>query len=71
MNIKSLMVIITGILILITLFIDILALTIWGVDATISSILNVWAFQAHPLLVFIAGMAAGGLVVHFFGWRPN
>lgn len=58
---------------LLTIFIfwDILALVFFGADATISVVLNIWAFKAHPLLVFCAGMIFGGLVVHFLGWAPK
>jgi hypothetical protein len=51
------------------IFYDIFALNFWGRDATISVVLNEWAFEAHPLLVFCLGMMFGGLVVHFFRWK--
>jgi hypothetical protein len=50
---------------------DILSLYILGVDYTVSAIINEWAFQAHPLLVFLAGFVNGGLVVHFLKWKPR
>ena len=56
---------------LIVILYDIFALTFWGVDSTISVVLNEWAFEAHPLFVFSFGMIIGGLIVHFFRWRPK
>jgi hypothetical protein len=53
------------------IFYDIFALTVWGVDSTISVVLNDWAFSAHPLLMFAAGMTVGGLIIHFFKWKPE
>lgn len=50
---------------------DILALVFFGADATISVVLNVWAFQCHPLIMFCAGMVFGGLIVHFLRWSPK
>ena len=50
---------------------DVLALVFFGADATISVVLNTWAFQASPLLVFCAGMIFGGLIVHFLRWAPK
>ena len=59
-----------GIVILITIIYDIFALNYWGRESTISSVLNVWSFEAHPLIVFCGGIVVGGLVVHFFRWKP-
>lgn len=58
---------------LLTIFViwDILALVFFGADATISVVLNVWAFKAHPLLVFCVGMVFGGLIAHFLVWAPK
>lgn len=50
---------------------DIFALYIFGSDHTISVVINQWAFQAPPLLVFVAGSVFGGLAVHFLRWAPK
>lgn len=50
---------------------DLLALGFWGVESTISVVINEWAYQTHPLFVFSFGMIFGGLVVHFLEWKPN
>lgn len=50
---------------------DFLALGFWGVDSTISVVINEWVYQANPLFVFCLGMVAGGLVVHFLAWKPS
>jgi len=71
MSLKVLTIFIMGLAIFGTILYDIFALNALGADYTISVILNVWAFEAHPLLVFLLGMTIGGLVVHFFKWRPN
>lgn len=60
-----------GLICLIVVVYDLLALYFGGADATISSVINVWAFQAHPLIVFMLGFVVGGLVIHFLGWRPT
>lgn len=52
------------------IFYDIWALTVWGVDTTISVIINEWAFS-HPAMNFFVGAIFGGLFVHFFGWKPK
>ena len=39
-------------------------------EHTISWLIRGWAFDAHPLFVFLLGTFFGGLVVHFFGWKP-
>ena len=41
-----------------------------GPESTISNIINEWAFDAHPLMVFLFGFIFGGLVIHFLEWRP-
>tara|TARA_B100001564_G_C20208442_1_gene476096 strand:- start:111 stop:326 length:216 start_codon:yes stop_codon:yes gene_type:complete len=71
MNGKQLTVVILGIIIIGLVLYDIFALTFWGVDTTISVVINEWSFQAPPLLTFSLGMVVGGLVVHFFGWKPK
>jgi hypothetical protein len=55
---------------LMLVFYDIFALFVLGADNTISAVINQWAFQAPPLLVFVAGSVFGGLAVHFLGWAP-
>lgn len=50
---------------------DIFALTFWGVDSTISVVINQWAFRTHPLMTFMAGFIVGGLVIHLLKWAPK
>lgn len=64
-------VVVIGLVVLFLVLYDLFALFFFGVDGTISVVLNQFAFQAHPLIVFCLGMVIGGLVVHFFGWKPN
>lgn len=66
-------VVVLGLLIIIAILYDIIALTLWGDDATFSVILNIWAYQpnTNPLLVCGFGMIIGGLIVHFFGWKAK
>ena len=70
MNGKQISVVVIGITSIFLVLYDIFALYFFGVDSTISVILNEWSFQAHPLLTFIFGMVFGGLIVHFFKWKP-
>jgi uncharacterized integral membrane protein len=51
------------------IFYDVFALYFWGGEATISYVVNVWAW-ASPLGVFICGAIVGGLAVHFLKWAP-
>ncbi len=71
MNGKQISVVVIGVVVIFLILYDIFALTFWGVDSTISVVLNEWAFEAHPLFVFSFGMIIGGLIVHFFRWRPK
>ena len=50
---------------------DIFALFCLGADNTISVVVNQWAFQAPPLLIFVCGSVFGGLAVHFLRWAPK
>ena len=68
---KQLTVVILGIVIIFLIIYDIFALTFFGIDSTISVVLNAWSFQAHPLFTFSFGMVIGGLIVHFFRWKPK
>ena len=71
MNGKQITVVVLGIIIIGLVIYDIFALTFWGSDTTISVVVNEWAFQAPPLLTFCLGMVVGGLIVHFFRWKPK
>lgn len=66
-------VVVLGLLVIIAILYDIIALTLWGADATFSVILNIWAYHpnTNPLLVCGFGMIIGGLIVHFFGWKAK
>ena len=70
MNGKQISVVVIGITSIFLVLYDIFALYFFGVDSTISVVMNEWSFQANPLLVFIVGMVFGGLIVHFFKWKP-
>jgi len=59
-----------GLMVLLVVGYDFLALFLWGSDATISNVINIWAFTAHPLISFCFGFIIGGLVVHFLRWKP-
>ena len=68
---KQLTVVILGIVIIFLIIYDIFALTFFVIDSSFSVVLNEWSFQAHPLFVFSFGMVVGGLIVHFFKWKPK
>ena len=70
MNSKQISVVVIGITSIFLVLYDIFALYFFGVDSTISVVMNEWSFQTHPLLVFMLGMVFGGLIVHFFKWKP-
>ena len=70
MNKQQITLVLIGILSICIILYDALALFFWGSESTISVVINLWAFNSHPLLVFILGMVAGGLIVHFFKWKP-
>ena len=70
MNGKQISVVVIGITSIFLVLYDIFALYFFGVDSTISVVMNEWSFQTHPLLVFMLGMVFGGLIVHFFKWKP-
>ena len=59
---KQLTVVILGIVIIFLIIYDIFALTFFGIDSTISVVLNEWSFQAHPLFVFSFGMVSIGWI---------
>ena len=59
-----------GFAVLITVVYDLLALFVWGSESTISAVINVWAYESHPLINFCFGMVFGGLIVHFLAWKP-
>lgn len=68
---KQLTVVIMGLVLIFLILYDVYALFFMGIDSTISVVLNEWSFQAHPLFVFSFGMIIGGLIVHFFRWKPK
>ena len=70
MNGKQISVVVIGITSIFLVLYDIFALYFFGIDSTISVVMNEWSFQTHPLLVFMLGMVFGGLIVHFFKWKP-
>jgi len=70
MNGKQISVVVIGITSIFLVLYHIFALYFFGVDSTISVVMNEWSFQTHPLLVFMLGMVFGGLIVHFFKWKP-
>ena len=62
--------VVIGVICIFLVVYDAFALFAWGSEATISCVINIYAFNAHPLMVFIFGMLVGGLIVHFFEWKP-
>ena len=48
---------------------DLFALFFFDSEATISYVVNQWAWS-NPLAIFIAGSVCGGLVEHFLAWAP-
>lgn len=67
---KQLTVIVIGLVIIFLILYDLYALFFLGSTATISAVLNEWSFNSHPLITFSAGVVVGGLIVHFFEWKP-
>ena len=63
-------VVVLGVVVIFLILYDLFALYFWGVETTISVVLNEWSYKSHPLLCFCLGMIFGGLVVHFFRWKP-
>ena len=70
MNGKQITVVVLGLVIIFLILYDLYALFFLGADATISAVLNEWSFNSNPLISFSMGMIVGGLIVHFFKWKP-
>lgn len=68
---QTITVLIIGAISIFLVLYDLFALFAWGVDSTISVVLNQWAFTAHPLIVFIFGMIFGGIITHLLKWKPK
>ena len=71
MSKQSITVVIIGLISIFLILYDMFALFVWGVDSTLSVVINEWAWSTSPLFVFMFGMIFGGLIVHFFKWKPN
>jgi len=69
-NAKARTAIFIGIIAIVLVLYDFITYFLYGEESTISNVINVWAFDAHPLLVFLFGFILGGLVIHFLEWRP-
>lgn len=71
MKLRQWTVVVIGLAMIGLILYDIYAMA-FGVDGdTISEVVNDWAYQANPLLLVGFGSIVGGLMVHFFNWRPN
>ncbi len=70
MKSKEVTAIFTGLIVIIIVLYDFITYFKNGAESTISAVINEWAFDSHPLLVFLLGMIAGGLVIHFLEWKP-
>ncbi len=70
MNNKARTAIFTGLIVIVIVLYDFITYFKNGAESTISAVINEWAFDSHPLLVFLLGVIAGGLVIHFLEWRP-
>lgn len=69
---QHLTVVLMGVFIILAIIYDAVVLILYGPDATISVVANVWAFKTrNPLLLVGVGMVIGGLIVHFFRWKPD
>jgi len=69
-NAKARTAIFIGIIAIVLVLYDFITYFLYGEESTISNVINVWAFDADPLLVFLFGFIFGGLVIHFLEWRP-
>lgn len=49
---------------------DLFAFVFGGRRDTISPVIQAWGWSAHPLVMIGLGMIIGGLLVHFFRWKP-
>lgn len=70
MNNKARTAIFIGLMAIVIVLYDFITYFKNGAESTISAVINEWAFDSHPLLVFLLGVIAGGLVIHFLEWRP-
>ncbi len=70
MKSKEVTAIFIGLIVIIIVLYDFITYFKNGAESTISAVINEWAFDSHPLLVFLLGMIAGGLVIHFLEWKP-
>lgn len=69
MKLNQITAVLMGLIILFLVVYDLVMLFL-DPNATFSVLINQWAFQAHPLLVFCFGIIFGGLIVHFLKWAP-
>ena len=67
---RFLVIISIGIFSLVVVVYDLIAYMIWGRPETISPPIQMWGWTAHPLVMICLGMVIGGLLVHFFRWKP-
>lgn len=49
---------------------DLIIFVVKGREWTISPVIQHWGWSAHPLVMIGLGMIIGGLLVHFFLWKP-
>jgi uncharacterized integral membrane protein len=71
MKIRQWTVVVIGLFIIGLILYDIYAMVFGVAGDTVSEVVNDWAYQTNPLLLVGFGAIVGGLVVHFFRWKPN
>lgn len=74
MKLRQWTVVVIGLAMIGLILYDIYAMAFGGNGDTISEVVNDWAYQdtrPKPLLLVGFGSIVGGLMVHFFNWRPN
>ena len=71
MKLRQWTVVVIGLAVIGLILYDIYAMAFGGNGDTISEVVNDWAYEAKPLLLVGFGSIVGGLMVHFFRWKPN
>lgn len=71
MKLRQWTVVILGINILFLIVYDLFVVHFGQDGDTISEVVNLWGFKAAPLTLVSFGAIVGGLMVHFFQWKPN
>ena len=73
-NVKAITAILIGISAIMIVVIDVLLITILGKEASFSNVINEWAYpdgtNANAVGLVSFGIIIGGLIIHFFAWKP-